>query len=138
MGLEEDLEIRKMKMRAEQFEEEYKKKRSMPSKLKPRVFGCFWKRIFSTNSCNGYDTREKIIHDQLMKVLQPYSYVFVSDNNESGIVGDESVLIHTSHSLTLKLGRGSPTSVSERHNKLVSNNVKNSKKWELFEEEELM
>merc|ERR1712226_541364 len=83
MTLEEDLEIRKMKMRAEQFEEEYKKKRSMPSKLKPRVFGCFWKRIFSTNSCNGYDTREKIIHDQLMKVLQPYSYVFVSDNNES-------------------------------------------------------
>merc|ERR1712150_261997 len=40
--------------------------------------------------------------------------------------------------LTKQLGRGSWTSVLERHEKLVSNNVRNSKKWELFEEEELM
>merc|ERR1712150_369348 len=40
--------------------------------------------------------------------------------------------------LTKQLGRGSWKAVLERHEKLVSNNVRNSKKWELFEEEELM
>merc|ERR1712043_143992 len=40
--------------------------------------------------------------------------------------------------LTKQLGRGSWNAVLERHEKLVSNNVRNSKKWELFEEEELM
>ena len=40
--------------------------------------------------------------------------------------------------LTKQLDRGSPKSVKDRHEKLVSNNVRNFKKWELFEEEELM
>ena len=38
---DEDLEIKKQKMRAQQFEEEHKKKRH-PTKLKRRVFGCMW------------------------------------------------------------------------------------------------
>merc|ERR1712150_56098 len=40
--------------------------------------------------------------------------------------------------LTKQLGRGSWNAVYIRHEKLISNNVRNSKKWELFEEEELM
>merc|ERR1712150_150861 len=40
--------------------------------------------------------------------------------------------------LTKQLGRGSWKAVLHRHEKLVSNNVRNRKKWELFEEEELM
>ena len=40
--------------------------------------------------------------------------------------------------LTKQLGRGSPGAVLERHEKLVSNNVRDRKKWELFEEKELM
>merc|ERR1712150_368278 len=40
--------------------------------------------------------------------------------------------------LTKQLGRGSWNAVYLRHEYLVSNNVRNLKKWELFEEEELM
>merc|ERR1712150_440674 len=40
--------------------------------------------------------------------------------------------------LTKQLGRGSWRAVLERHECLVSNNVRNRKAWELFEEEELM
>ena len=36
------------------------------------------------------------------------------------------------------LGRGSPYSVETRHGYLVSNNVRNRKKWELFEDKEIL
>ena len=37
---DEELEMKKQRMREQQFEAEYKKKK--PVKLKPRVFGCFY------------------------------------------------------------------------------------------------
>ena len=37
---DEELEMKKQKLKAQQFEDEYKNKK--PKKLKPRVFGCFW------------------------------------------------------------------------------------------------
>ena len=40
--------------------------------------------------------------------------------------------------LTKQLGRVSPSSVLQRYKYLVSNNVRNKKIWELFEEEEMM
>ena len=40
--------------------------------------------------------------------------------------------------LTKQLGRSSPNSVLVRYKYLVSNNVRNRKNWELFEEEEMM
>merc|ERR1712223_2237663 len=82
--LEEDLEIKKMKLRAEMFEEEYKRQKSMPPKLKPRVFGCFWKNNFDIMPLNALMSREKIIHDKLMKILQPYASVLL-DNERLAI-----------------------------------------------------
>ena len=40
MDMDDELEIKKQKLKAQQFEDEYKKKK--PAKLKPRIFGCFW------------------------------------------------------------------------------------------------
>merc|ERR1719412_559886 len=67
--LEEELEIQKMKIRAEQFEEEYKRQKSMPAKLKPRVFGCFWKNSFANSKRGSLDSfnKDQIVHNQLMK-----------------------------------------------------------------------
>ena len=47
-AFDEDLEIKKQQLKAQKFEEEYKKKK--PSKLKPRVFGCVWND--PNNACN--------------------------------------------------------------------------------------
>ena len=58
-------------MKAQQFEEEYKKKK--PSKLKPRVFGCVWND--PNNACN---IDEKIAYDQLMKISTPFKAVSLS------------------------------------------------------------
>ena len=40
---DEDLEMKKQKLRAQQFEEEYKKRK--PAKLKPSVIGCLWEVV---------------------------------------------------------------------------------------------
>ena len=40
--------------------------------------------------------------------------------------------------ITELLGRGSPSSVEKRHGLLVSNNKRHRKKWELFEDEEML
>ena len=102
--LEEDLEIQKMKMRAEQFEEEYRKQKEMPTKLKPRVFGCFWK-----NSVDGYtrssknSDKEKLVHDQLMKILQPYCCVVLLGENEIANDSEENIPIDTSHSINIRV-----------------------------------
>merc|ERR1719361_236051 len=62
------LRSKKQQLKAQQFEEEYKKKK--PSKLKPRVFGCVWND--PNNACN---VDEKIAYDQLMKILTPFKAV---------------------------------------------------------------
>ena len=96
--LEEDLEVQKMKMRAEQLEEAYKKQKRMPTKLKPRVFGCFWKLDFEQNSAIAENNnKDRIVHDQLMKILKPYgSVVMLTDSidenpNESAIPFEPSI-----------------------------------------------
>merc|ERR1712223_1913223 len=68
----------------DQLEEEYKRQKSMPPKLKPRVFGCFWKNNFDITPLNALMSREKIIHDKLMKILQPYASVLL-DNERLAI-----------------------------------------------------
>ena len=102
--LEEDLEIQKMKMRADQFEEEYKKQKQMPKKLKPRVFGCFWNNA-SNNQSSISDTgnKDKIVHEQLMKILQPNACVVLlrDDDNENGNFSDGP--IDTSHTINIRV-----------------------------------
>lgn len=65
-AFDEELEIKKQKLKAQQFEEEYKKKK--PNKLKPRVFGCFW------NDPKNY-SKDEIAFDQLIKILTPFKAV---------------------------------------------------------------
>ncbi len=68
---DEELEMKKQKLKAQQFEEEYKKKK--PMKLKPRVFGCFWN---DPESKEKQDSSElKIAYDQLIKILTPFKAV---------------------------------------------------------------
>lgn len=68
-AFDEELEIKKQKLKAQQFEEEYKKKK--PTKLKPRVFGCFW----NDPNSNDKDAELKIAYDQLIKILTPFKAV---------------------------------------------------------------
>ena len=100
-NVEDDLEIQKMKMRAEQFEEEYKKQRRMPTKLKPRVFGCFWNTSNANSGISENDNKDKIIHDQLMKILQPYGCVVMHTDmtDENGC----DAPIDTSHSINIRV-----------------------------------
>ena len=61
-----DFEMKKQKLRAQEFEKEYKKKKM--TKLKPRVYGPFW-----INSAD--DDRPKIVLEQLFKILSPFRAV---------------------------------------------------------------
>ena len=101
--LEEDLELQKMKLRAEQFEEEYKKQKNVPVKLKSRVFGCFWNN--SPNYSGDYAEtagKDKIVHDQLLKILQRYrSVLWVSDNEDPS--ADEHTPIGTSQTINIRV-----------------------------------
>ena len=66
---DEELEAKKQKLRAQQFEEEYKKKK--PVKLKPKVFGCMWIE----------QSKEEIAYEQLLRILNPYKCVMVDNEN---------------------------------------------------------
>ena len=102
--LEEDLEVQKMKMRAEEFEEAYKKQKNMPTKLKPRVFGCFWKMEFDDESMNSENiSKDKIVHDQLMKILKPYSCVVMLPDSIDENANDPTAPIDTSHSINIRV-----------------------------------
>ncbi len=62
---DEELEQKKQRLRAQQFEEQYKKKK--PAKLKPRIFGCMWIR-------DSQNTNEAA-YEQLLKILKPFAAV---------------------------------------------------------------
>lgn len=81
-AFDEELEIKKQKLKAAQFEEEYKKK---ATKLKPRVFGCFW------NDPNNEDKDNdlRIAYDQLIKILNPFKAVMF--NPEKGFIIPTSI-----------------------------------------------
>ena len=69
-AFDEELEIKKQKLKAQQFEEEYKKKK--PIKLKPRVFGCFWN---DPDHAKDKDDQVRIAHEQFIKILTPFKAV---------------------------------------------------------------
>ena len=58
--------MKKQKLRAQEFEKEYKKKKT--TKLKPRVYGPFW-------TGSEEDSRPKIVLEQLFKILSPFRAV---------------------------------------------------------------
>ena len=102
--LEEDLEVQKMKMRAEQFEEAYKKQKRMPTKLKPRVFGCFWKLDFEQNSAIAENNnKDRIVHDQLMKILKPYGSVVMLTDSIDENPNESATPIDTSHTINIRV-----------------------------------
>ena len=76
----------------------------MPTKLKPRVFGCFWK-----DSVDGYtrssknSDKEKLVHDQLMKILQPYCCVVLLGENEIANDSEENIPVDTSYSINIRV-----------------------------------
>jgi chromatin assembly factor 1 subunit A len=78
-AFDEELEIKKQKLKAQQFEEEYKKKK--PIKLKPRVFGCFWNDIIKEEK----DNELRIAYDQLIKILTPFKAVVLTTNRDEPI-----------------------------------------------------
>ena len=61
-----DFEMKKQKLRAQEFENEYKKKKT--AKLKPRVYGPLW------IGCKD-DARPPIVLEQLFKILSPFRAV---------------------------------------------------------------
>ena len=102
--IEEDLEVQKMKMRAEQFEEAYKKQKHIPTKLKPRVFGCFWKSEYEDDSFSDENiSKERIVHDQLMKILKPYGCVVMLTDAVDDKTSDSTAPIDTSHTINIRV-----------------------------------
>ena len=68
---DQDEEMKRMKMKAAQFEEDYKnRKKKMPTKLKPRVFGCFW--VKGDSDDDSKDAKDIIVYEQLLNILNPY------------------------------------------------------------------
>ena len=79
-----------MKMKAAQFEEDYKnRKKKMPAKLKPRVYGVLWTGL---EGMAGLTEEEKqktaIVTEQLMSLLAPFRAIVHQ--------GDDQVPITTS------------------------------------------
>ena len=69
-AFDEELEMKKQKLKAQQFEEEYKKKK--PTKLKPRVFGCFWN---DPSHAYDQDDQVRVNHESFIKILTPFKAV---------------------------------------------------------------
>ena len=59
---DEDLEVKKQKIKEQQFLAEYNNKKL--HKLKPRVFGCFWTK-------DEEESKMELAYEQLLKVLSP-------------------------------------------------------------------
>ncbi len=74
---DEELEQKKQRMRAQEFEEQYKKKK--PTKLKPRVFGCMW--VGEEKD----DKMSEMVCEQLLKILKPFTAVNL-------LGGDDTIL----------------------------------------------
>lgn len=64
LSFDEEWEMKKQKLREQEFEKEYFSKKK-PVKLKPRVFGCMWMD----------DNQNTLVYEQLMKILQPFKAV---------------------------------------------------------------
>ncbi|XP_059090236.1 chromatin assembly factor 1 subunit A-B-like [Tigriopus californicus] len=64
LSFDEEWEMKKQKLREQEFEREYFSKKK-PVKLKPRVFGCMWMD----------DNQNSLVYEQLMKILQPFKVV---------------------------------------------------------------
>ena len=62
---DEELEMKKQRIKAQEFEDEYKKKKAR--KLKPRVFGCFW-----SDPKKERNDVEQIAYDQAVIVLKQF------------------------------------------------------------------
>ena len=77
----------------------------MPAKLKPRVFGCFWKNSFTSSKNGSLDSfnKDQIVHNQLMKILEPYCCVLLSDDNGSDNYDEEVDFIDTSYSINIRV-----------------------------------
>ena len=71
---DEELEMKKQKLKAQQFEDEYKNKK--PKKLKPRVFGCFW-----SDPNKERNDVDQIAYDQAVIILKNFKAVSLFNNN---------------------------------------------------------
>ena len=71
---DEELEMKKQKLKAQQFEDEYKNKK--PKKLKPRVFGCFW-----SDPNKQRNDVDQIAYDQAVIILKNFKAVSLFNNN---------------------------------------------------------
>ena len=66
---DEELEMKKQKMRAQQFEEEYKNKGRKKKPMKKRVFGPMW---VADHEAGAVKDRGEIACEQLIRILKPY------------------------------------------------------------------
>ena len=66
---DEELEMKKQKMRAQQFEEEYKNKGRKKKPMKKRVFGPMW---VADHEAGAVRDRGEIACEQLIRILKPY------------------------------------------------------------------
>lgn len=66
--------MKKQKLKAQQFEDEYKNKK--PKKLKPRVFGCFW-----SDPNKKRNDVDQIAYDQAVIILKNFKAVSLFNNN---------------------------------------------------------
>ena len=65
---DEELEMKKQKMRAQQFEEEYKNKGRKKKPMKKRVFGPVW----MADQESGAGAVMEVACEQLIRILKPY------------------------------------------------------------------
>ena len=68
---DEELEMKKQKMRAQQFEEEYKNKGRKKKPMKKRVFGPVWMADQET----GVGAVMEVACEQLIRILKPYKAI---------------------------------------------------------------
>ena len=62
-----------MKMKAAQFEEDYKnRKKKVPAKLKPRVYGVLWTGLEGMGLTEEEKQKTAIVTEQLMSLLVPF------------------------------------------------------------------
>jgi len=77
----EDEEMKRMKMKAAQFEEDYKnRKKKLPAKLKPRVYGLLWTQTETEELSEEERQKAEIVTRQLMSLLSPFRAI-VHNNN---------------------------------------------------------
>jgi len=78
----EDEEMKQMKMKAAQFEEDYiNRKKKLPAKLKPRVYGLLWNATENQKETSEEDRQKsEIVTRQLMALLSPFRAIIHNNN----------------------------------------------------------